>query len=272
MSGKRSAQQPSRASPHGMSALSSTPERCSRKLGFRPGTPIRYRHTATRLAGSMPRRQRSSTVLSLLHEAREHVLTSDLVLSMSQYYARSRDWTRWTVVLKLALVAALANGDAGAEAKLLQNMGIAAAQVGDRTEALARLHRAAELHRELGDLVGEARALAQLGSAHKDNGHLDDALVLQHAAQDLYRRAGDRDGGARALGDLANTLDLTGEHGRRSARTARRCPPFARRAIWRPRRESMRTSRSAWRASDDIRGAEVSMRHARDLFASLGEP
>ena len=93
-------------------------------------------------------------------------------------------------VLAVARVAAslprveLRTGGGVREARRLNNLGIALAQVGAEEEAVEHLEQARVVLRELGDEEHEAQVIANLGLVHRRQGHSEEAVHLLHEALD----------------------------------------------------------------------------------------
>jgi DNA-binding SARP family transcriptional activator/Tfp pilus assembly protein PilF len=105
-------------------------------------------------------------------------------------------------------------GDHSAEARALDDLGLAHRRSG-RFQPAEQLHQEAlAIYRQLGDRAGEARALSCLGIASWKLGRYQQSKQQHRAALDLYREIGDR------LGE-ANQLNYFGYGSRQNGRLPR---------------------------------------------------
>jgi DNA-binding SARP family transcriptional activator len=163
--------------------------------------------------------------------------------AMSFYYRRSH-WGDWVAAHRTGLDSARALGDQGAQAWMLNNLGMA---YGDqhRPECVEFLDQALNLYRAVGDLRGQARveynvanalfdlgryaealeaaqrsvaiqqqlgnryveglALGTVGCAHRELGQFDEAVAHFQQALAIFRDLGDLDSEADSLSDLGDT-------------------------------------------------------------------
>jgi DNA-binding SARP family transcriptional activator len=163
--------------------------------------------------------------------------------AMSFYYRRSH-WGDWIAAHQTGLDSARALGDLGAQAWMLNNLGMA---YGDqhRPECVEFLEQALKLYRAAGDLRGQARveynvanawfdlgryaealeaaqrsvaiqrqignryveglALETMGCAYRELGQFGDAVAHFRQALAIFRDLGDLDSEADSLGDLGDT-------------------------------------------------------------------
>jgi tetratricopeptide (TPR) repeat protein len=163
--------------------------------------------------------------------------------AMSFYYRRSH-WGDWVAAHQTGLDSARAIGDRGAQAWMLNNLGMAYG-VQHRPECVEFLEQALELYRAVGDLLGQARveynvanawfdlgryaealeaaqrsvaiqqeignryveglALGTVGCAYRELGQFDDAVAHFQQALAIFRDLGDLDSEADSLSDLGDT-------------------------------------------------------------------
>jgi len=100
-----------------------------------------------------------------------------------------REFADW---LEAAVRASHHLGDRQAEANHLGNLGLAHAELGEMSEAIATYERALELAREIGDRRGEGNRLGKLGLAYAELGRMRDAIAYYERALEIAREIGDR--------------------------------------------------------------------------------
>ncbi|MFD4632464.1 BTAD domain-containing putative transcriptional regulator [Streptomyces sp. NPDC058284] len=136
------------------------------------------------------------------HAAGLHARTWRIVLALwPQIVWRVRDG--WTPLLRTALEAARADGDARAESRVLALLGWVLTEEGRTTEALAHLEAAPVLAARAGDARGEATALINLSLAQSELGSPEEASEGCALAAELAHSVGDRNTERLALYHLA---------------------------------------------------------------------
>ena len=120
------------------------------------------------------------------------------VLSLRQHPRESIAW------LEAAVAAARLRRDRRGEAKVLGNLGLAHADLGDVRKAIELYEQQLVIAREIGDRRGEGNALMNIGIAHKDLGDARKAIELHEQVLPIFREIGDRRGEGSALGNLGN--------------------------------------------------------------------
>ncbi|MEV7197292.1 BTAD domain-containing putative transcriptional regulator [Streptomyces sp. NPDC093510] len=136
------------------------------------------------------------------HAAGLHARTWRIVLALwPQIVWRVRD--DWTPLLRTALEAARADGDARAESRVRALLGWVLTEEGRTTEALVHLEAAPLLAARAGDARGEATALINLSLAQAELGSPEEAAEGCALAAELAHSVGDRNTERLALYHLA---------------------------------------------------------------------
>lgn len=102
-------------------------------------------------------------------------------------------------------------GDTVLEARVLNNLGGVAANLGEPERALERYRRALEIRRALGDRLAEAQTLNNLGALFRGLGELDQALRSFERAASLFEQENRPEWRARALSNLGSTYLSLGD-------------------------------------------------------------
>lgn len=105
-------------------------------------------------------------------------------------------------VHQVALDAALATGDPGAQAATFADLGVVRMLRDEYESAKDSLANAADLYSRLGDRLGDANVLASTGLLHRLCGDYDTAIGTLRQAHDLYTGLGDELGQANTLTNL----------------------------------------------------------------------
>ena len=84
-----------------------------------------------------------------------------------------------------------AQGDRGAAAEMMNNVGVVRLAQKDWDAARAAVEGTPDDFRALGDPLREAQALSNLAAAHDGAGHLDQAAALYEQAIELFRYLGE---------------------------------------------------------------------------------
>jgi tetratricopeptide (TPR) repeat protein len=104
-----------------------------------------------------------------------------------------------------ALAIAQQSGDRGGEGNALGNLAGAYADLGETEQAIAHFERSLAIKRETRDRRGEANTLNNLGLAYADLGAIDRAVEYYQQALAIAYELGDRQVEGIALGNLANS-------------------------------------------------------------------
>ncbi len=137
----------------------------------------------------------------LAAESGSHALAWKLPAAAISFFARRSYWADWVATHQVGLASARALGDPEAEARMLNNLGVAFGQQ-RLEESVDCFEQALVLFRELGDLGGEARAATNVAKACLDLRRLTEALGAAHRSLAIQRQAGKRYGEGIALGVL----------------------------------------------------------------------
>jgi len=129
-----------------------------------------------------------------------------LSLNLSEYLSWRRRVNDWLAITTISLDAARRLGDRSTEAAMLNNLGVAVAEVRRFEEAITAHQDAAAIFRETGDRHGEGLALTNLGAALTEVRRFEEAITAHQDAAAIFRETGDRHGEGLALGNLGNTL------------------------------------------------------------------
>lgn len=116
--------------------------------------------------------------------------TWQLAYTLRDYYFLDKLLDGWRFTHEHALSATLRSGDALAEARTRNNLGMALVQAGRLDNAETHYIRAHELFAQHGDGHGNANALANLASVLRRRGEFVEALRNQQLALSWYRQAG----------------------------------------------------------------------------------
>jgi tetratricopeptide (TPR) repeat protein len=84
-----------------------------------------------------------------------------------------------------------AEGDKGAAAEMMNNVGVVRLAEKNWEAALTAVQGTPEVFHELGDQMREAQAMSNLANAHDGAGRLDDAARLYERAIDLFAELGE---------------------------------------------------------------------------------
>ena len=113
---------------------------------------------------------------------------------------------------RLALPLLEEAGDLQGQAKLWNNLGVAAYFRGDWDQALHDYRRSEDLSRRLGDLVGEATSINNVGEILSDRGELDPATELFERARAVFEAADYPTGVALTVSNLGVVMLRIGRH------------------------------------------------------------
>jgi len=121
-------------------------------------------------------------------------------------------WPQATAQYRTALRAARAAGDRGAEAGMLDELGLLQQLAGDYPDAIATLTQAIDLFRELGDKPGQAYAVNHLGMVYGHTSDFRAGIDCHQQALELSLAAGDQLAEAVSQTGLGMGLLLTGDY------------------------------------------------------------
>jgi tetratricopeptide (TPR) repeat protein len=107
-------------------------------------------------------------------------------------------------------------GDRREEGRAIGNLGLAYANLGETHPAIKLYDQGLAIAREIGDQRGEGSAIGSLGLAYANLGETPRAIALYEQQLAIARETGDRDGEARACWNLGLALQRLGKM-RRSA-------------------------------------------------------
>jgi DNA-binding SARP family transcriptional activator/tetratricopeptide (TPR) repeat protein len=158
-----------------------------------------------------------------------HGTTIALASLLAAPFAAGNEFDAWQRTHEVAVSAARANADRGAEAVVLAGLGQLHAEKDDFPAALDHFRRSRDLAAEIGDDDTVALALVGMGGAHRDLAEFDAALRDLSAAAELGERTGNRDVVAAANYGLGA---ISREHGHIAEATERltRCAELYREA------------------------------------------
>jgi len=128
--------------------------------------------------------------------------------AMSYYYRRSH-WGDWVTTHEAGLASARLLDDQGAEAWMLNNLGMAYG-VQRRQECAGYFEQALAIYRGMGDPRGETRAANNVASAWFNLGRFEEALAAGRRSLEIQRRNGNRYGEGIALGVLGGSCQQLG--------------------------------------------------------------
>ncbi|MFC5288651.1 ATP-binding protein [Actinokineospora guangxiensis] len=128
---------------------------------------------------------------------------ADAMWGLFLFRSHYRDWLEFDL---LAVEATRRAGDAAAEAKAADRLGLLHHALGRNTEALVHMRRAQALWHSLGDAHRCAQSIERLGFAHLDLGEVDVALRHFRDALAEYRRLGQDRSTGLALISLGRAL------------------------------------------------------------------
>lgn len=131
--------------------------------------------------------------------------------AMSFYYRRSH-WGDWVAAHQTGLDSARTLGDRGAQAWMLNNLGMAYG-VQHRPECVEFLEQALKLYREVGDLRGQARVEYNVANAWFDLGRYAESLEAAERSVASQRQIGNRYVEGLALGTVGCAYRELGQFG-----------------------------------------------------------
>jgi tetratricopeptide (TPR) repeat protein len=142
-------------------------------------------------------------------EAAMYDVAWQLAVVLYPVYAHRNQFDDWVTTSSLALTAVRRLGDRHGEAEVLDSLGRAHVQGGNRLQGIEFQAAALAIRRELGDRVGELISTNALGLARLRGRESDEALFLFERANALAVEIGDDYWIATSLNNIANVyLDL----------------------------------------------------------------
>lgn len=120
-----------------------------------------------------------------------HELGWQIPAAATRFFYRRSHWADLVTTHESGLACARALGDRQAEARMLNNLGIAYGM--QRSEqSVTCFEQVLALQRELGDVVGEGRAANNVAKAYLDLGRFAEALAATEQSLEIQRRVGNR--------------------------------------------------------------------------------
>ena len=141
-----------------------------------------------------------------------HEIAWKLPAAAISFFMRRSHWAEWMTTHQTGLASARVRDDREAEARTLNNLGIALGQQ-RLDESVSCFEQALALYRELGDTGGEGRAATNVANAYFDLQRFDEALVAAERSLVIQRAAGKRYGEGIALGILGGACRELGRFG-----------------------------------------------------------
>jgi DNA-binding SARP family transcriptional activator len=145
-----------------------------------------------------------------------HDIAWKLPVAATVYFSR-RGWrTEWISTHRIALASARALGDRGAEAWVLNNLGMVFSQQGDDS-AIGYYEQSMAVHRDTGDRTGQAQAAINLAYHYRRQGRYDE--VVAALLEVLELQVGNQYGESVALCNLGEAYLELGRHNDAAARS-----------------------------------------------------
>lgn len=147
------------------------------------------------------------TIVRLTHDAAQrnmHDLAWRLPTTLWGFLSLRNHWADLINTHQVALASSRALGDRVGQAIVLNNLGVAKANVGRPDHAHTLLCQALALRKEVGDTWGLAAVSNNLGSLHRSRGEFNTAVAHHDRAIMLFRQAGDKCGEGQALNHLGS--------------------------------------------------------------------
>jgi len=162
-------------------------------LGAAPAGPAPAHHASLHEALSWCEAERTALAAATALAARSglHEFAWKLPAAAMSFYNRRSHMDDWITTHQAGLASARAIGDRGAEAWMLNNLGMAYGTQ-RREESVACFEQALALSRETGDTAREARVANNLANTLLNLGRFERAEEAAISALDLDRRIGDR--------------------------------------------------------------------------------
>jgi tetratricopeptide (TPR) repeat protein/transcriptional regulator with XRE-family HTH domain len=167
-------------------------------------TPLEFPDHATAMAWCEAERP---TIVRLTHDAAQrgmHDLAWRLPTTLWGFLSLRNHWADLINTHQVALASSRALGDRRGQAIVLNNLGVAKANVGRPDHAHTLLCQALALRKEVGDTWGLAAVSNNLGSLHRSRGEFNTAVAHHDRAIMLFRQSGDKCGEGQALNALGS--------------------------------------------------------------------
>jgi DNA-binding SARP family transcriptional activator len=179
--------------------------------------PLSFASLEAALDWSEAERTSLMAVVRQAAAASMHDIAWRLAAAAMSFFYRRGYWADWVASHQVGLDSARKLGDRPAEARMLNNLGMAYG-LQHREQAIACFEDAAEIYREIGDLEGEARAATNMSAACFHLARFPEARDAGLRSLVLQREVGNRYGEGIALGDLGCVSRELGDYGDAVAR------------------------------------------------------
>ncbi len=140
------------------------------------------------------------------HVAHERELVCQLADELAAFFYMRSYWGDWVRTAELALKDGIQTGDAGLQAKALNNLGIVCLHLERLSEAATHSQQSLAFSRQLNDRYGEALAQGNLAGVYFAQGDLQTAAEWYTAALANFESLADEYGQAQALMGLGISL------------------------------------------------------------------
>lgn len=180
------------------------PQRRRHPLPEADVTPLEFADHAAAMAWCEGERP---TTVRLTHDAAQrgmHDLAWRLPTTLWGFLSLRNHWADLINTHQVALASTRALNDRLGQAIVLNNLGVAKANVGRPDHAHTLLCQALALRKEVGDTWGLAAVSNNLGSLHRSRGEFNTAVAHHDRAIMLFRQSGDKCGEGQALNNLGS--------------------------------------------------------------------
>lgn len=144
-------------------------------------------------------------------ERGEHGVAWQLPCALLSFYYLRKHWDDWISTHRVAVDAAVRAGERGAQARVLNGLGVAYSDLGRHDEAVSCHREASPLFRAAGDTRGEAWNLNNLGVAYHDLQRFEEAAGCHRKALPLMRAIHDAHGESICLNNLGDAHRRLGQ-------------------------------------------------------------
>ncbi|MEU7856598.1 tetratricopeptide repeat protein [Nonomuraea sp. NPDC049141] len=175
-----------------------------------PAEPTDFGGPQDALGWLVSERANLSAAVTLAHARGREVMAWQLADAMWALFLYMGHHVERVGVEETGLAAARAAGDAYAQAKLLNRLGLSLNDLGRYDDAVARFDEALEIWRRLGERGREAGSLRRLGLVAAGRGDHDAAIARFTASIAMYQELGADRKAALGLTDLAGVLVAQG--------------------------------------------------------------
>lgn len=138
-------------------------------------------------------------------------MLAETVDALNSYLTFGGHWRLGMQLLALQLEARYEVDDRAGEDTTLNNLGLLASDLGDRSAAYAYYAQALAIAREVGDRDGEGTTLGNLGTMAADLGENPVARRYYEQAVAIFREVGNRDGEGSTLNNLGKLVSDLGD-------------------------------------------------------------